>query len=150
MELLEHRFARLLRTKCPSCLASLVIAFTFVACNPTSPTAPVLPSVSDEAAFAVNAADDCPSINEACAAGRELLESSCPADGKYKKPGDYKKCRRQTLDNYLKGLSSCFSTSQQNEMRRCILASFPLVEPASGGVGKTRFHSDGDPSLPPR
>ena len=138
----EYTLVRLLCTRCPSFLASLVMSFTFVACNPTSPTAPTLPVETDEPSLAVNAADECPSFNEACATGRELVESSCPADGKYKKPGDYKKCRRQTLDSYLKGLSSCFSTSQQNELRRCILASFPLVDPSSGGVGKTRFHSD--------
>ena len=142
MRLRDYNCVRFCGARCPSFLASLVIAFTFVACNPTSPTAPTLPMEADEPSFAAAAAGPCPSINEACATGRELVESSCPADGNYKKSGDYKKCRRQTLDNYLKGLSSCFSTSQQNEMRRCILASFPLVEPASGGVGKTRFHSD--------
>jgi len=142
MKLREHRFVRPLCAKCPSFVASLVISFTFVACNPTSPTAPLSSSGPEDAAFAVNAADPCPTFNEACAAGRELVESSCPADGNYKKPGDYKKCRRQTLDSYLNSLSSCFSTSQQNELRRCILASFPLVDPSSGGVGKTRFHSD--------
>jgi hypothetical protein len=142
MNLHEYHSVRLLCTRCPSFLASIVISFTFVACNPTSPTAPILPVEPEGAAFAVNAADPCPSFNEACAAGREIVESECPADGKYKKPSDYKKCRRQALDSYLKGLSACFSKSQQNEIRRCIVASFPLVDPSSGGVGKTRFHTD--------
>jgi len=142
MRLRDYRLARVMTARCPSFIASLVMSFTFVACNPTSPTAPALPSAEEEAVFAVAAAPPCPSFNEACATGRELVESECPADGNYKKPGDYKKCRRQTLNSYLKSLSSCFSTSQQNELRRCILASFPLVDPSSGGVGKTRFHSD--------
>jgi hypothetical protein len=142
MRLRDYRLARVLTARCPSFIASLVMSFTFVACNATGPTAPTLPSTPEEAAFAVAAAPPCPSFNEACATGRELVESSCPADGKYKKLGDYKKCRRQALGSYLKGLSSCFSPSQQNEIRRCILSSFPLVEPSSGGVGKTRFHSD--------
>jgi hypothetical protein len=142
MRIRDYQLARAMCTKCPSFVASLVISFTFVACNATGPTAPSLPSTPEETVFAVAAAPPCPSFNEVCATGRELVESSCPQDGKYKKPGDYKKCRRQTLDSYLKGLSSCFSTSQQNELRRCILASFPLVDPSSGGAGKTRFHSD--------
>jgi hypothetical protein len=142
MKLNDYTLARFLCTKCPSFVASLVMSFTFVACNATSPNAPVLPSAQEESAAAVNTAPPCPSFNEACATGRELVASACPADGKYKKPGDYKKCRRHTLDSYLKGLSSCFSQSQQNEIRRCILASFPLVEPSSGGTGKARFHSD--------
>jgi hypothetical protein len=142
MKLKDYTTVRLLCSKCPPFVASVVMSFTFVACGPTSPTAPNLPSAPDEAAFAVTAADPCPSFNEACATGRALVKSACPADGNYKKPSDYKKCRRQTLDSYLRGLSSCFSASQQKELRRCILASFPLVDPTSGGVGKTRFHSD--------
>lgn len=142
MELKNYTLVRFLCVKCPPFVASLVISFTFVACNPTSPTAPTLPSPPEDTAFAVNASDPCPSLDEACAAGRALVASECPADGKYKKPSDYKKCRRHTLDSYLRGLSSCFSQSQLNEIRRCVLASFPLVDPSSsGGVGKTRFHS---------
>ena len=75
MRLRQYRFVRPLCARCPSFVASLVISFTFVACNPTSPAAPTLPVEPDDAAFAVNAADPCPSILEACAAGRALLES---------------------------------------------------------------------------
>jgi len=142
MKLSDSSLLRILCTRCPTFAASLVISFTFLACDAGGPTGPILPSAPEEFASAVTPADPCPSFDEVCAAGHEVVESACPVDDKYKKPGDYKKCKRQAVDSYLRGVASCFSQSQLNALRRCVLSSLPPGTGQSGGTGKKRLHSD--------
>jgi hypothetical protein len=153
MVLKDFSTVRLLCAKCPPLVASVLISLTFISCNATSPTAPVLPSAPEELtpvasstpeelAPALAGSAPCPTYNEACQTGRDLVADACPLDGKYKKTGDLKKCQRQAVDSYLNSLSSCFSQSERSSMRHCILSSFPLVDPTSGGTGKDQFHTD--------
>jgi len=144
MKLTDYTTVRLLCAKCPPFVASIVMSFTFVACNPTSPTAPVPPAATEEFSPDVAAPASCPTYAEACNAGIEYVSTACPPVGKYKHPGQLKKCRREALNSYLRDLSTCFSDSQQDQLRRCINAGLSIVvDPsAGGGAGKTRFHSD--------
>jgi hypothetical protein len=142
MKLTDYTTVRLLCAKCPPFVASIVMSFTFVACNATSPTAPVLPAATEEFSPDVAAPASCPTYAEACNAGIEYVASACPPVGKNKPPGQLKKCRRQTLSSYLDGVASCFTPAELDALRRCILASFPVVTTPSGGTAKDRFHSD--------
>jgi hypothetical protein len=141
MKLNDYTLLQILCARCPSFAASLVMSFTFLACDASSPSGPILPSAPEEFATAVEAGA-CPSFDEACAEGREFVESACPLDGKYKKPSEYRKCKRQAVDSYLDGVASCFSPSELNSLRRCILSSLPIITNPSGGTAKDHFHSD--------
>jgi len=141
MKLNDYALLRILCARCPSFVASLVMTFTFLACDASSPTGPILPSAPEEIATAVEA-DPCRSFDEACAEGREFVESACPAAGEYKRPTEYKKCRRQAIDSYLDSVAPCFSPSELSALRRCILSSLPIVANPSGGTAKDHFHSD--------
>jgi hypothetical protein len=133
---------RLCFAKCPSLVASVLMATTFVACHitdPMQPEAPTAPVIYREYA----SADGCPSFQEACLQGRAAVERDCPGDGTYKKPGDYGKCIRDAIRDYLRDIDSCFSQSDQSRIKRCILASFPLATRASSSAaGKERFRSE--------
>lgn len=144
MKLKDYTTVRLLCSKCPPFVASVVMSFTFVACNATSPTAPVLPTATEEFSPNIAASASCPTYAEACNAGIEYVSNACPEVEKKKPPGKIKKCRRDALNSYLRDLSTCFSESQMDQLRRCINAGLPIVvDPsAGGGTGKSRFHTD--------
>ncbi len=129
--------------RCPSLLASVLIATTFIACHVTDPVQPEIPAAPVIYREYASAGDGCPSFQDACLQGREAVEKACPGDGKYKKPEDYRKCVRAAVRDYLQGIASCFSQTDQSRIKRCVLASYPLpVGVSSSAAGKERFHSE--------
>jgi len=140
MKLNDHALLRILCARCPSFAASLVMSFTFLACDAAGPAEPILPSAPEE--FAIVTVEGCPSFDEACIEGQEFVEEACPPDGNYKQPNEFKKCRRQAVDSYLDSVASCFSPAELSSLRRCILSPLPIVTKPSGGTVKDRFHSD--------
>lgn len=140
MKLNDYTLLQILCARCPSFAASLVMSFTFLACDASSPSGPILPSAPEEFATAVEAGA-CPSFDEACAEGHDVVAQACP-ENKKKNPGQYKKCRRQTVSSYLDGVASCFTPAELDALRRCILSSLPIVTNPSGGTAKDHFHSD--------
>ena len=123
-------------------LALVILLAAGVMAGCTNQDNPTAPDPTDAMMTADWTWEECPDWNEACERIGWELWWECPPDGNWKSAGEYKSCRKQTANLYLKELKECFSDEERDALRECALAWTPEQEETPTQNREFRFRNE--------
>lgn len=115
----------------------LLAALAFAGCGSEQPLAPGSSTVTVQRqgtnadAGRMDASGVCPSMDDLCAMGADVLRQACPPGADWQNHPDYLDCARNVTDQFLAGYADCFSAQDLQKVRMCILSG---AAGSSGGL----------------